>query len=112
MTDSIKTNRRKRILSGMQPSGRLHLGNYYGALQNWVNLQKDYECFYFIADWHSLTTLYENARDIDQNIFEVAVDWLCSGLDPDSSVLFIQLCLPEHAELHLILSMLLTLKFI
>jgi len=89
----------------MQPSGPLHLGNYHGALKNWLALQEDYECFYFIADWHSLTTLYENPQLVRKYSFEVAVDWLASGLDPEKCTLFVQSRIPEHAELHLILSM-------
>ncbi len=89
----------------MQPSGPLHLGNYFGALQNWVSLQDEYECFYFIADWHSLTTLYEDPSHIKKYSMEVAIDWLASGLDPEKSTLFVQSRIPEHAELHLILSM-------
>jgi tryptophanyl-tRNA synthetase len=96
---------KKRILSGMQPSGLLHLGNYYGALKNWIELQEQFECFYFVADWHSLTTLYEDPSHIKQYSFEVAVDWLSAGLDPEKSTLFVQSRIPEHAELHLILSM-------
>ena len=96
---------KKRILSGMQPSGLLHLGNYYGALKNWIELQEQFECFYFVADWHSLTTLYEDPSHIKQYTFEVAVDWLSAGLDPEKSTLFVQSRIPEHAELHLILSM-------
>ena len=96
---------KKRILSGMQPSGLLHLGNYFGALRNWVSLQDDYDCFYFIADWHSLTTLYETPELIKKYIFEVAVDMLSSGIDPEKSTLFVQSSIPQHAELHLILSM-------
>jgi len=96
---------KKRILSGMQPSGLLHLGNYYGALKNWIELQEEFECFYFVADWHSLTTLYEDPSHIKQYSFEVAVDWLSAGLDPEKSTLFVQSRIPEHAELHLILSM-------
>lgn len=96
---------KKRILSGMQPSGPLHLGNYFGALQNWVSLQDEFECFYFIADWHSLTTLYEDPSDIKKYSMEVAIDWLASGIDPEKSTLFVQSRIPEHAELHLILSM-------
>ena len=97
--------KRKRILSGMQPSGKLHLGNYHGALKNWLALQEDYDCFYFIADWHSLTTLYEKPHLIKEFSFEVAVDWLSSGLDPDKCTLFVQSDIHEHAELHLLLSM-------
>ncbi len=96
---------KKRILSGMQPSGLLHLGNYYGALKNWVELQEQFECFYFVADWHSLTTLYEDPSHIREFSFEMAVDWLAAGLDPEKSTLFVQSRIPEHAELHLILSM-------
>ncbi len=96
---------KKRILSGMQPSGLLHLGNYFGALKNWIELQEQFECFYFIADWHSLTTLYEDPSQIKKFSFEVAVDWLSAGLDPEKSTLFVQSHIPEHAELHLILSM-------
>jgi tryptophanyl-tRNA synthetase len=96
---------KKRILSGMQPSGLLHLGNYYGALKNWIELQEQFECFYFVADWHSLTTLYEDPSHIKKYSFEVAVDWLAAGLDPEKSTLFVQSRIPEHAELHLILSM-------
>ena len=89
----------------MQPSGPLHLGNYHGALKNWVSLQDDFECFYFVADWHSLTTLYEKSHQIRKFAFEVVVDWLSSGIDPEKSTLFVQSRIPEHAELHLILSM-------
>ena len=95
----------KRILSGMQPSGQLHLGNYHGALKNWIAMQDDFDCFFFIADLHSLTTLYENPQLLKKYSFEVAVDWLSSGLDPEKCTLFVQSEIPEHAELHLILSM-------
>ena len=95
----------KRILSGMQPSGKLHLGNYFGALKNWVDLQDDFECFFFIADWHALSSLYEDPRLINSFSFEMAVDWLSAGLDPEKSTLFLQSKIPEHAELHLMLSM-------
>ena len=96
---------KKRILSGMQPTGLLHLGNYFGALKNWVTLQDDFDCFYFIADWHSLTTLYESPDLIKNNTFEVAVDMLSAGIDPEKSTLFVQSSIPQHSELHLILSM-------
>ena len=95
----------KRILSGMQPSGKLHLGNYFGALKNWVDLQDNFECFFFIADWHALSSLYEDPRLIKDFSYEVAVDWLSAGLDPEKCTLFLQSKIPEHAELHLILSM-------
>ena len=80
----------KRILSGMQPSGKLHLGNYFGALKNWVQLQDDFECFFFIADWHALSSLYEDPRHIKEFSFEVAVDWLSAGLDPEKCTMFLQ----------------------
>jgi tryptophanyl-tRNA synthetase len=96
---------KKRILSGMRPTGKLHLGNYYGALYNWVKLQKNYECFYFVADWHALTTEYEEAGKIRDFIPEMLMDWLAVGLDPEQSTLFVQSALPEHAELYLIFGM-------
>jgi tryptophanyl-tRNA synthetase len=94
----------ERVLSGMRPSGRLHLGNYLGALANWVRLQDDYDCFFFSADWHVLTDNLET-RDVPQNTIEMAADWLGAGLDPQRSTLFIQSQVPEHAELHLLFSM-------
>ena len=96
---------KKRILSGMRPTGKLHLGNFYGALYNWVGLQKDYECFYFVADWHAMTTEYEDAGNIRDYIPEMLMDWLAAGLDPEKSTLFVQSALPEHAELYLIFGM-------
>ncbi|MFH1148154.1 MAG: tryptophan--tRNA ligase [Pseudomonadota bacterium] len=95
----------KRILSGMRPSGRLHIGHLHGVLKNWMKLQEDYDCFYFVADWHSLTTDYASPREIQGNITEMVIDWLSVGLDPEKSTLFIQSEVKEHAELHLILSM-------
>ncbi len=89
----------------MRPTGKLHLGNYYGALYNWVKLQEDYECFYFVADWHALTTEYESAGNIRDFIPEMLMDWLAVGLDPEKSTLFVQSALPEHAELYLIFGM-------
>jgi tryptophanyl-tRNA synthetase len=94
-----------RILSGMRPTGPLHLGNFMGALDNWVRLQSQHECFFSIVDWHSLTTDYADPSGIRENIVEVATDWLAAGLDPARSTLFIQSLVPEHAELHLLLSM-------
>jgi tryptophanyl-tRNA synthetase len=95
---------RERVLSGMRPSGSLHLGNYLGALANWVKLQDDYECFYFSADWHVLTDDLSTS-DVPQNTLDMAVEWLGAGLDPERSTLFIQSLVPEHAELHLLFSM-------
>jgi tryptophanyl-tRNA synthetase len=99
--------KRKRVLSGMRPTGRLHIGHYFGALQNWIRLQNDpqYECFYFIADWHALTTDYADTSFVAQNTIEIATDWLAAGLDPDKSTLFVQSAVPEHAELNLLLTM-------
>ena len=94
-----------RILSGMRPTGALHLGNLMGALDNWVRLQDSHDCFYTIVDWHSLTTDYADPGPVRQNVLEVATDWLAAGLDPARSVLFVQSQVPEHAELHLLLSM-------
>jgi tryptophanyl-tRNA synthetase len=98
---------KKRVLSGMRPTGKIHLGNYMGALHNWVRLQNDsqYECYYFIADWHALTTDYADPSQIPGNTHEVILDYLAAGLDPDKSVLFVQSRLPQHAEFHLLLSM-------
>ena len=97
---------RKRILSGMRPTGNLHLGNLHGALTNWRELQKTYQCFFFIADWHALTTEYKEPRAIHGHIFDMLVDWISVGLDPEVSTFFLQSAVKEHAELHLILSML------
>lgn len=97
---------KKRILSGARPTGPLHLGNYHGAVQNWIALQKDFECFYFIADWHSLTTDYADPSNIKKWTESILIDWLAAGLNPESSTIFIQSLVPEHAELHLLLSML------
>jgi tryptophanyl-tRNA synthetase len=98
---------RPRILSGMRPTGPLHLGHLTGALDNWVRLQDQgqYECFYVIVDWHALTTEYADPSQVKPNILEVASDWLAAGLDPARSTLFVQGLVPEHAELHLLLSM-------
>ena len=103
MTSSSKT--RKRVLSGMRSTGKLHLGNYVGALQNWVRMQDEYECFFMVADWHALTTDYADTSRIKENSLEVVLDWLAAGLDPEKSVIFIQSHVPAHAELHLLLSM-------
>jgi len=89
----------------MRPTGRLHLGHYHGVLQNWVKLQRDYDCYFFVADWHALTTHYEDPSIIPASIWDMVVDWLAAGIDPDQATLFIQSQVPEHAELHLLLSM-------
>ena len=95
----------KVVLSGMRSTGKLHLGNYFGALKNWVDLQGKYRCYYCIADWHALTTDYGDTTQVVENTVEVLADWLAAGLDPDRSVIFLQSWVPEHAELHLLLSM-------
>jgi tryptophanyl-tRNA synthetase len=105
MTDSTPSPSRPRILSGMRPTGKLHLGNYMGALYNWVKLQHDYECYFFIADYHALTTDYADPSLLKQNIFEVALDFISGGLDPQLCTIFVQSHVPQHAELHLLLSM-------
>ena len=95
----------QRVLSGMRPTGRMHLGHYHGALKNWVRLQHEYECFFFVADFHALTTHYQNRVDLDQFTLDMVVDWLAVGLSPSAATLFVQSKVPEHAELHLLLSM-------
>ena len=99
------TKTRQRVLSGMRSTGKLHLGNYVGALQNWVGMQDKYECFFCVADWHALTTDYADTSKVKENSLEVALDWLAAGLDPKKSVIFIQSHVPAHAELHLLFSM-------
>jgi tryptophanyl-tRNA synthetase len=96
---------KKRVLSGMRSTGKLHLGNYVGALENWVRMQEKYDCFFFIADWHALTTDYADTSRIKENSVDVLLDWLAAGLDPDKCVMFIQSHIPAHAELHLLFSM-------
>src|SRR5215470_5433343 len=100
-----KNSPRLRVLSGMRPTGKLHLGHWVGALSNWVKLQDQYDCFYFIADWHALTTDYADTSGIKKSIVDIAIDWLAAGLDPDRSTLFVQSHVPQHAELHLLFSM-------
>ena len=95
----------KRVLSGMRPTGQLHLGHYHGVLKNWIELQHEYECFFFIADWHALTTGYEDTTGISAHVFDIVVDWLSVGINPGEATIFIQSRVPEHAELHLLLSM-------
>ena len=105
MPESAIASSRPRVLSGMRPTGKLHLGNYMGALANWVKLQDQYECYFFIADWHALTTDYADPSRIAPNTLEVALDYLAAGLDPAQSVLFVQSQVQQHAELPLLLGM-------
>ena len=104
MTD-IPQKSRPRALSGMRPTGKLHLGNYVGALQNWVKLQNTHDCFFFVADWHALTTDYDNTSQLADNTLEVVLDFLAAGLDPEKCAIFVQSHVREHAELHLLFSM-------
>ncbi len=94
-----------RVLSGMRPTGGLHLGHYHGVLKNWVEMQQEFECLFFVADWHALTTHYDTPQVIEQSVWDMVVDWLAAGVDPARATLFIQSRVPEHAELHLLLSM-------
>jgi len=106
------TNQRQRVLSGMRPTGKLHLGNLVGALQNWVKLQDEYESFHFVADWHMLTTEYADTSELKDNTWQMVADWLAAGLDPNKATFFIQSRLPEHAELHLLFSMVTPLSWL
>ncbi len=94
-----------RVLSGMRPTGALHLGHYHGVLKNWLRLQSEHPCLFFVADWHALTTHYESPEAIEQNVWDMVIDWLAAGVDPSQATIFIQSRVPEHAELHLLLSM-------
>lgn len=108
----MTTAPRKRVLSGMQPSGLMHLGNYLGALENWKALQEDYECFFFVADWHALSTNYADTSRIREFVRELLIDWLAAGIDPKRSTIFIQSHIPEHAVLHLLLSMMVPVSWL
>jgi len=114
LTTGVEGKKRSRVISGMRPTGRLHIGHYFGALENWVRLQNDpgYECFYFIADWHALTSDYADTSGVAQNTIEIMTDYLAAGLDPAKSVIFQQSLVPEHAELHLLLSMVTPLSWL
>jgi tryptophanyl-tRNA synthetase len=114
LTTVAEGKKRSRVVSGMRPTGRLHIGHYFGALENWVRLQNDpeYECFYFIADWHALTSDYADTSEVAQNTLEIMTDYLAAGLDPARSVIFQQSLVPEHAELHLLLSMVTPLSWL
>ena len=101
-----------RVLSGMRPTGRLHLGHYHGVLKNWVKLQTEYECFFFVADWHALTTHYEDPQIMEESIWDMVVDWLAAGIDPGTATLFIQSRILSHAELHVLLSMVTPLSWL
>ncbi|MDH5600414.1 MAG: tryptophan--tRNA ligase [Gammaproteobacteria bacterium] len=106
------TNQQQRVLSGMRPTGSLHLGHYHGVLKNWIKLQHEYECYFFVADWHALTTHYEEAQIIQDSVWDMVIDWLAVGVNPGSATLFIQSKIPEHAELHVLLSMMTPLSWL
>src|SRR5262244_853308 len=112
--ERILASNKKRVVSGMRPTGRLHIGHYFGALQNWIRLQDDaeFDCYYFIADWHALTSDYADSSQVAQNTIEIVTDYLAAGLDPQKSVIFQQSLIPEHAELHLLLSMVTPLSWL
>jgi tryptophanyl-tRNA synthetase len=101
-----------RVLSGMRPTGALHFGHYHGVLKNWVKLQHEHQCLFFVADWHALTTHYDDPRTIENHAWDMVVDWLAAGVDPAQATLFIQSKVPEHAELHLLLSMITPLSWL
>ena len=106
------SNQGKRVLSGMRPTGKLHLGNYVGALQNWVGMQDQYECYFCVVDWHALTTDYADTSRVKENSIEVLFDWLAAGLDPERCTMFMQSHVPQHAELHLLFSMITPLAWL
>jgi tryptophanyl-tRNA synthetase len=109
---SVLPGQPMRVLSGMRPTGRLHLGHYHGVLKNWVKLQSEYDCFFFVADWHALTTHYEDPHIIQESVWDMVVDWLAAGVDPNNATLFIQSRIPAHAELHVLLSMITPLSWL
>jgi tryptophanyl-tRNA synthetase len=102
----------ERVLSGMRPTGNLHLGHYNGVLKNWIKLQHEHECLFFVADWHALTTHYDTPEIIEENVWEMVIDWLAAGVDPANATIFIQSRVPEHAELHTLLSMITPLSWL
>jgi tryptophanyl-tRNA synthetase len=108
----MTTSQKKRVLSGMQPSGLLHLGNYLGALENWKALQDQYECYFFVADWHALSTNYADTSRIREFVRELLIDWLAAGIDPEKATVFVQSRIPEHAILHLLFSMMIPIAWL
>ena len=105
MTSPSEPPRRERVLSGLRPTGSIHIGHLAGALSNWIELQKKFQCYFFVADWHALTTHYADTSNLQQDIRDNMVDYLAAGLDPEQAVVFLQSRVPEHAELHLLLSL-------
>lgn len=102
----------RRVVSGMRPTGQLHLGHYHGVLKNWITLQHEYDCFFFAADWHALTTHYDGSNIIENSVWQMVIDWIAAGVEPSAAALFIQSKVPEHAELHLLLSMITPLSWL
>ena len=102
----------RRIVSGMRPTGQLHLGHYHGVLKNWIKLQHEFDCFFFVADWHALTTHYDDSGIIESSVWEMVIDWIAAGIEPSAVSLFLQSQVPEHAELHLLLSMITPLSWL
>ena len=109
---NIPQNKNNRVLSGMRPTGKLHLGHYHGVLRNWLRLQHEFECFFFVADWHALTTHYENTKIIEESVWDMVIDWLAAGVDPENATLFLQSRVPQHAELYTLLSMITPLPWL
>ena len=110
--NSVLPGQPMRVLSGMRPTGRLHLGHYHGVLRNWIELQHEYECFFFVADWHALTTHYDQPAIIAESVWDMVIDWLAAGVDPQHAVIFFQSRVPQHAELHVLLSMMTPLSWL
>ena len=108
----MTSDSKNRVLSGMRPTGRLHLGHYHGVLKNWVRLQHEYDCFFFVADWHALTTHYEDPQIIRDSVTDMVIDWLAAGVNPANAKIFVQSDVPQHAELHLLLSMVTPLSWL
>ncbi|MEE9422294.1 MAG: tryptophan--tRNA ligase [Gammaproteobacteria bacterium] len=108
----MSSEAKNRVLSGMRPTGRLHLGHYHGVLKNWVQLQHEYDCYFFVADWHALTTHYEDPQVISASVIEMVIDWLAAGVSPANAKIFVQSDVPQHAELHLLLSMITPLSWL
>ena len=98
--------RKQVVMSGMRPTGKLHLGHYYGVLKNWVKLQDDYHCYYSVVDWHALTTKLDDSRELKEDIYDMVLDWLAAGIDPDKATMFIQSAIPDFSDVHLWLSVL------
>lgn len=112
MTTTNTPKTEKIVMSGMRPTGRLHVGHYYGVLQNWIKLQEEHQCYFMVADWHALTTKYDDSKSITGNVREIILDWLAAGVDPEKAVIYVQSAIPEIAELHLLFSMLTPLPWV